>query len=318
MMTKTEEKTPLIYVIGATASGKTSLAIQLAKRLGTEVISADSRYLYKELHIGTAKPSLEEQNEVPHHLIDVASVKNSWSIGEYLKALTPIIETLNHDNKIPILVGGTGQYYRAIVQGWKVPELPPNPELRQAIERWGQEKGFDVLHNLLTLVDPKAAQNIDFRNERRLVRAWEVITKTGCLFSEQRQQVESPYHTLSLGLAWDRKTLYNRIDQRIEAMFEAGLLEEVQSLIEQNLDEAVKRIGVIGYSETLAHLQGEIPLEECKMLIKRHTRQFVRRQANWFKPTDPNIHWFDAKDPASLEKILGLVKETYKPFLNYL
>lgn len=306
-MTESPSKKPILYLVGPTASGKTDMAIRLAKALKSEVISSDSRYLYRELSIGTAKPGPEELAGVPHHLIDVTSVKEPWSLGEYLKAIDPIIADLTQKGMLPILVGGTGQYYRAIVQGWQVPELAPNPKLRGLIESWGQEAGFEFLYQKLALIDPPAAENIDPRNTRRTVRAWEVILSTGRRFSEQRRQDASPYKTLTIGLEWDRETLYQRIDQRIEWMLSNGLLEEVKHLIGQGLAEDVKRIGVIGYAETIAHLNGEISLEDCAMLIKRHTRQFVRRQANWFKPHDPNIHWFKASDPASFEKMLDLI-----------
>ena len=311
MKTDLIPKKPIVYVIGPTASGKTDIAIRLAKALNSEVISSDSRYLFRELSIGTAKPSPEELASIPHHLIDVTSVKAPWSLGEYLKAIEPIIENLNAQQKLPVLVGGTGQYYRAIVQGWQVPELPPNPELRAQIEAWGEEVSFETLHQKLALIDPQAAANIDHRNTRRTVRAWEVILSTGRRFSSQRLQGEPLYQTLTIGLDWDRETLYQRVDQRIDWMMKNGLLEEVQALINQGLAEDVKRIGVIGYAETIAYLQGEISLEDCIMLIKRHTRQFVRRQANWFKPNDPNIHWFKASDPASFEKMLDLIKRTF-------
>ncbi len=311
MTTKPIRQIPIVYIVGPTASGKTEIAIRMAKALGTEVISSDSRYLFKELSIGTAKPSLEELSTVPHHLIDVTSVKEPWSLGEYLKAIEPIIDSLNSLGKLPILVGGTGQYYRAIVQGWRVPEFAPNPDLRGQIEAWGQEVGFEVLHQKLALIDPLAASNIDHRNTRRTIRAWEVILSSGSLFSDQRRRGESRYKTLTIGLEWDRESLYERIDQRIEWMLKNGLLEEVEGLINQGLAEEVKRIGVIGYAETIAYLTGEISLEECEMLMKRHTRQFVRRQANWFKPTDPNIHWFKASDPASFDKMLDLINRSF-------
>ena len=311
MKTKASEKAPIIYIVGATASGKTDLAIRLAKHLKTEIISADSRYLYKEINIGTAKPTLEERGQISHHLIDVSSVQHIWSLGEYLKAVGPIIQSIHKQNKIAILVGGTGQYYRAIVEGWQPPELPPNPGLRSAIEVWGDKIGTDALHQKLALIDPSAAVNIDARNVRRTVRAWEVIFSTGNLFSEQRSRSESPYNTLMIGLDWDRESLYQRIDQRIDLMLDEGLLEEAQNLIDQGLADFVKKIGVIGYAESFAYLENEIDLNTCKMLIKRHTRQYVRRQANWFKPSDKTIHWFKATDPAHFEKMLSLIEENF-------
>lgn len=310
-MTKPFQKWPLIYLVGPTASGKTDLAIQLAQHINSEIISADSRYLYRELNIGTAKPSQEERHAVPHHMIDVSSVRDIWSLSEYLKSIEPLIADLNKCDKIPIMVGGTGQYYRAIVQGWQVPKLPPNPALRAAIEKWGETIGFERLYQYLSVIDPDAAGNIDYRNTRRTIRAWEVILSTGDLFSNQRQRVESRYNTLTIGIDWDRENLYKRIDLRIKKMFADGLIEEVEALIKSGLKDYVKKIGVIGYAETIAYLEGEINFEEAVTLIKRHTRQFVRRQANWFKPSDPHIHWFKATDPASFEKMLSLIDQYF-------
>ena len=301
----------LIILIGPTASGKTRLSIELAKALDTEIISADSRYLYKPLNIGTAKPSPEELSQVKHHLIDCADLDSPWSLGEYKEHAETLIFQLNEEGKVPVLSGGTGQYIRAISQNWQVPELEADYRMRDVIEKIGQEIGFDALYEKLKVLDPQAAEFIDFQNHRRTVRALEVIFKTGRRFSESRTKSESPFEILTIGLQWERQELYQRIDNRIEQMLSHGFEDEVRGLVSQGYKNALLKMGVIGYTEMISYLDGEISLEEAVMLIKRNTRKYVRRQANWFKPTDPEINWLDAKDPAILEKMLGLVRTKF-------
>lgn len=306
-----ENQPNLIILVGPTGSGKSSLAIELAKALGTEIISADSRYLYRQLNIGTAKPTHDELEQVRHHLIDCADLKNPWSIGEYKTASESLILDLNARGMIPLLTGGTGQYIRSFMQNWQIPELEANPKLREAIERWGEKIGFDVLHQKLAGLDPQAAEIIDWRNHRRTVRALEVIFSTGSRFSELRRRGKSAYNLLVLGLEWERAELYQRIDQRIETMMADGFLDEVRGLIWEGYSDDLKKMGVIGYSELIRHLEGEISLEEALILIRRNTRKYVRRQANWFKPANQEIHWFNAKDPDILRKMLDLIRQKF-------
>ncbi|HBO33453.1 MAG TPA: tRNA (adenosine(37)-N6)-dimethylallyltransferase MiaA [Anaerolineaceae bacterium] len=305
-------KPKLIILLGPTASGKTGLAIQLAQALNTEIISADSRYLYKELNIGTAKPTQDELAQVRHHLINCAILDQPWSIGEYKTEAEKLIQRLNDEGKIPILSGGTGQYIRAIRQNWQIPELEADDCMRTVIEGIGKEVGFEKLHDNLRVIDPEAASFIDFRNHRRTVRALEVIFKTGVRFSQIRSKETSPYDSLIIGLEWERKELYERIDSRIEQMLQEGFIEEVRQLIENGYKDALLKMGVIGYSELIAFLDGQTSLEEAVVLIKRNTRKYVRRQVNWFKPTDPEIHWLKAQDPAILKKMLDLVRAKFK------
>ena len=305
-------KPKLIILLGPTASGKTGLAIQLAQALNTEIISADSRYLYKELNIGTAKPTQDELAQVRHHLINCAILDQPWSIGEYKTEAEKLIQRLNDEGKIPILSGGTGQYIRAIRQNWQIPELEADDCMRTVIEGIGKEVGFEKLHDNLRVIDPEAASFIDFRNHRRTVRALEVIFKTGVRFSQIRSKETSPYDSLIIGLEWERKELYERIDSRIEQMLQEGFIEEVRQLIENGYKNALLKMGVIGYSELIAFLDGQTSLEEAVVLIKRNTRKYVRRQVNWFKPTDPEIHWLKAQDPAILKKMLDLVRAKFK------
>jgi len=301
----------LVVLVGPTGSGKSALAIRLCKALAGEIISVDSRYLYRELNIGTAKPSPEELASVPHHLINVTSLDAPWSLGVFQKAAFGLIEDINARGKLPFLVGGTGQYVRAILENWEVPGQEPLDQLREAIEDWGERIGFDALHERLERLDPEAASRIDYRNKRRTIRALEVLFLTGNRFSELRTKSSSPYQTLVLGLDWPRELLYQRIDARIDAMIANGFIEEVRALREAGKAEEVRRMGIIGYPEILNYLDGNITLDEAVTLIRRNTRVYVRRQANWFKPTDPMIHWIKATDPAALERMLDLIKTVF-------
>jgi len=284
---------PLIIIVGPTAVGKTEISIQLAKRLHGKIISADSRLFYKGMDIGTAKPSLEERNGIPHYLIDVAEPDEIWTLALFQREVHMLIPDINTRGYLPMLVGGTGQFVRSIVDGWVIPEVQPNPALRKALELWGDEIGKVALHDKLNILDPIAAQKIDPRNMRRTIRALEVIFNSGKRFSEQRRVIASPYDSLMIGLNRPREELYKRIDARIDMMFEKGFVTEVKSLLSLGYSSVLPTMSAIGYREVIDYLDGKTTLEEAKMLIKRATRTFVRRQTNWFKPTDPKIHWFE-------------------------
>ena len=283
---------PLVILLGPTAVGKTEISIQLAERLNGEIVSADSRLFYRGMDIGTAKPTLAEQQRVHHHLIDVANPDQTWSLALFQQEARLAIAAILSHGRLPLLVGGTGQYIRAAIQGWDLPKALPNPRLRAILEGWAAAISQDGLHSRLGALDPVAAAQIDPRNLRRTVRALEVILITGGRFSEQRLSGQLHYDCLQLGLARPRPELYARIDARIDAMLAGGLVDEVQGLLRQGYPPELPTLSAIGYREIIAYLQGKTSLEEAVMLIKRATRVFVRRQANWFKTNDPAIHWF--------------------------
>lgn len=291
-----QPKKPLIVIVGPTAVGKTSTAITLAKRLDGEIVSADSRLLYRGMDIGTAKPTEEEQGQVPHHLIDVADPDEKWNLAIYQRRAYQIIEAIHDRGKLPFLVGGTGQYIRAIIEGWNIPPQRPDYSLRKVLNQWAEEIGAARLHERLEVLDPEAASIIDYRNQRRTVRALEVILKTGERFSDLRQKQTPPYHSIILGIERPRDELYERIDQRIEQMLEEGLVNEVKSLLDSGFSPHLSTLSAIGYGEIIQYLQGKISYDEAVDLIKKNTRVFVRRQANWFKPDDPRINWFEASE----------------------
>lgn len=294
-MNETTKQT-LVVIVGPTAAGKTSAAINLAKRLAGEIVSADSRQLYRQMDIGTAKPTEKELQTVPHHLIDVADPDESWNLAIYQREAYRVIDEIHRRGKLPFLVGGTGQYIRAVIEGWNIPAQRPDLKLREALSHWAESIGREGLYGRLALIDPQAAKKIDPRNLRRTVRALEVIFKTGERFSELRNRQECPYDPIILGIDRPREVLYERIDQRIEQMLDDGLVEEVRSLLDAGYSPDLRTMSAIGYQEIIQYLQGEISYQEAVILIKRNTRTFVRRQANWFKPDDPRITWVEASE----------------------
>lgn len=305
-MQSPKPKPPLIIILGPTAVGKTETSIALAERLDAEIISADSRLFYRGMDIGTAKPTQEELRRVPHHLIDVADPDQIWSLAKYLHATRKIIDEIHARGKLPFLVGGTGQYIRAMVEGWQVPEVNPDPRLRDRLEAWAEQIGPEGLHARLQALDPKAAAKIDPPNLRRTVRALEVILTTGQRFSRQKGRKPPPYSILQIGLRRPREEIYERVDARIQKMLETGLIEETQALLDQGYSPELPPLSAIGYRQVIQYLNDEISLEEVITQMKRITRRFVRHQANWFSEDDPHIHWVNA-GPAAVEKMEALI-----------
>jgi tRNA dimethylallyltransferase len=296
-------KHPLITVVGPTAVGKTALSIRLAKQLDGEIISGDSRLFYRGMDIGTAKPSLAEMEEVPHHLIDVAEPDQEWSLARYLPEVDRIIADIHQRGKMPMLVGGTGQYIQAVTEGWNLPDIKPNPALRDVLEKWAIRIGADGLRARLEVLDPEASANIDGPNLRRLIRALEVILTSGKKFSSQKSKTGSDYQVLMIGLIRPRDELYQRIDQRIDQMLDQGLVQEVQELLEAGYSPDLSSMSAIGYKQIVSYLQREISLDEALRHMRTKTRKYVRQQANWFRSDDPEISWYDANgDP--FERIL--------------
>ncbi len=292
---------PLIVIVGPTAVGKTGLALDLADRLGGEIISADSRLFYRGMDIGTAKPTKAERARVPHHLIDVAEPDETWSLAVFQKAATQAIASIQERGKLPFLVGGTGQYVHAVTHGWIPPVTRPDAEMRGVLEGMAMKQGNEWLHERLAVIDPTAANAIDAQNVRRTIRALEVVFDTGKKFSEQRGKGESPYRLITVGLIRPRAELYARIDARIEDMFTAGLLEEVRGLLRQGYVPGLPTLSAIGYRECIAVLKDEMSVEEAKARMRKLTRVFVRRQANWFKLDDPEIKWFEMDEQTGMK-----------------
>ena len=283
---------PLIIIVGPTAVGKTEISINLAEDLNGEIISADSRLFYRGMNIGTAKPSSGDRKRVKHFLIDVSDIDETWSLAVFQEAVYRIADEIRAKGKVPFLVGGTGQYVRAVIEGWIIPSQEPDLKLREELQSWGSAIGSEKLHEKLQILDPAAAENIDPKNMRRIIRACEVIFNTGRLFSAQRSRKAIDFQYKLIGLMRDRKELYQRVDERIENMFSSGLLKEVEMILNRGFDSNLPSLSAIGYKEVIALLHGEIDREEAIRLIKQRTHQYVRRQAIWFKESDPMLRWF--------------------------
>jgi len=293
--------TKLIVICGATATGKSGLALNLAPRLGTKILSADSRQVYREFDIGTAKPTEAEQRLVPHYLIDICAPTDTLTVADYQEQAQALIATAG---SMPLLlVGGTGLYIRSIVQGMRIPRVAPQPELRSHLESFGQTQ----LYAMLLQVDPIAAQKIHFHDSVRTLRALEVYYVTGRPISAQQGENPPDYPILQIGLDCHTERLGDRISQRTEQMIANGLVSEVDFLC-QKYGTDLSLLKTLGYEEIKQYLTGDISLARAKELIILHTRQFAKRQRTWFR-ANQQIEWFDADNPHLLEQVWQRISE---------
>jgi len=292
---------PLVVIVGPTAVGKTTLSLHLAQALDGEIISADSRSFYRGMDIGTAKPTREERARVPHHLIDIADPDETVGLADYQDLAYAAIDDVLARDKLPLLVGGTGQYVQAVVEGWRIPRVAPHPDLREALEDKADRESPYALHDWLKELDPQAAEDIHPHNVRRVVRALEVCLITGRPISEQQGKEPPPYHILQIGLTMDRDKLYERADRRLDVMVETGLLDEVEELLKQGYHWHLPSMSAVGYAELkplfedhhLARPEEAAALEEVMAEIRSNLHRFIRHQYNWFSLDDPDIRWFD-------------------------
>ena len=297
----------LIAIVGPTAVGKSALAIRLAQVFDWEIVSADSRQVYRYVDIGTAKPSAEERALVPHHLLDVVDPDEDFSLALYQEMAYWAVEDINRRGKLALLVGGSGLYIQAVIRGFTIPSAAPDPELRRSLEERAAGEGYMALYKELEQVDADAARKIDPRNARRVIRALEVCYVTGLPFS-QLQMSEPRFQTLAIGLTTAREDLYRRIDDRVDGMIERGLVQEVQALLERGYSLDLPSLSGLGYKQIGHYLQGEIELDTVVQRIKYETHRFARHQYAWFRPRDERIHWFDVRN--GVEKpIQDLVQE---------
>lgn len=297
----------LLVIVGPTAVGKTALSLHLAQVFSGEIISADSRQIYRGLDIGTDKASPEQRALVPHHMLDVVEPDEILSLAEYQAQTFALVEDIHRRDRLPLLVGGTGQWVWAVVEGWGIPRVPPDYKLRAELETRAQAIGADTFHTELAAVDPIAAQKLDPRNVRRIIRAMEVYQKTGIPISEHQKKSPPPYQTIIIGLTRPREQLYKRIDQRIDQMMARGLPEEVKRLVEAGYELNLPAMSGLGYRQMGMVLQGEISLDEAVALLKKETRRFVRQQYNWFRLDDDRIRWFEPEEKDANNKIFDWV-----------
>jgi tRNA dimethylallyltransferase len=293
---------PLVVVVGPPAVGKTALAIDLARRFDGEIVSADSRQVYRGMDIGTAKPTREEQSLVPHHLIDIVAPDEPYTLAQFQADAYAAIDGILAHGKLPLLVGGTGLYVRSVVEGLRIPRVPPNEELRAQLAAQDRLALYERLREL----DPDAAARIDPRNVRRTIRALEVCLSTGERFSELGRASPAPYRIMQIGLTMSRADLYTRIDARVDHMMTDGLVAEVESLVKRGYNRNLPSMSGLGYREIGAYLRGEVSLDEAVANIKRSTRDFVRRQYTWFRLKDERIRWFEG---TLVDQVVELVAE---------
>ncbi len=302
------EKRPLIAIVGPTAVGKTALSLEMAETCGGEIISADSRQIYRGMDIGTAKASVAERAQASHHLVDVVMPDEILTLAEYQRAAYDAAEDILSRGRVPLLVGGTGQYVQAVTEGWGIPTVAPHLELRRELEERAESIGSEALHAELAALDPVAAQRIDHRNVRRVIRALEVCIVTGRAISDQQRKTPPPYRILWIGLTRPRPSLYERIDARVDRMIADGLVDEVRGLAEAGYGWQLPAMTGLGYRQIGQYLRGELLLDDAVALIKRQTRRFVHQQYNWFRLDDPQIVWFDL-EIAGIEPALRVAEE---------
>ncbi|MCC6838354.1 MAG: tRNA (adenosine(37)-N6)-dimethylallyltransferase MiaA [Bacteroidia bacterium] len=299
--------TPTLLVIaGPTAIGKTALSIQLAKHFNTFILSADSRQFFKEMSIGTAKPTQEEMQGITHYFIDSHSISEDFNVGKYEADAIQLLEKLFKETNLVLLVGGSGLYVDAVCNG--LDELPEaNENIRKQLEETYQKNGITALQEQLKELDPDYYAQVDLNNPQRLLRALEVCLSTGKPYSKQRTgaKKERNFNCIKIGLNTDREELYNRINQRVDMMMQQSLLEEVKQLLPYKNKNALQ---TVGYKELFDHLEGKISLNEAVELIKQHTRNFAKRQLTWFR-RDEQIKWFE---PKQLNDIISYVETKTK------
>jgi tRNA dimethylallyltransferase len=301
----------VLALVGPTATGKTALSLALAGPLGAEVVSADSRMVYRWMDVGTAKPTWEERARVPHHLLDVVDPDEPYSVARYQQQALEAIERIRRRGRLPLLVGGTGLYVRAVCDGLRIPAVPPDEPFRRELEARAAREGWPALQAELARVDPVSAVRIDPHNVRRVIRALEVHRATGVPFSDWQTRRPPPFRTVFVGLDLPRPALDARIDARVLEQVAGGLIEEVQSLLDRGYDSSLTAMSGFGYREVAAHLRGEYGREEAVARYQQATRRYARRQLTWFRPDD-RIHWLDA-GAATPEAVLRLWREHGAP-----
>jgi tRNA dimethylallyltransferase len=290
---------PVVVIAGPTGIGKTALAIAIARRMSGEIVNADSRQIYRTMNIGTAKPTPDERAAAPHHLIDVVDPDQTLTMAEYQRLAYTAIDDIHRRGKMVLLVGGTGQYITAVLEGWHTPEVAPNPVLRAELEAYAAEHGAEALFDRLRALDAESAARMDPYNVRRTIRALEVCIETGQPFSAQRRKTPPSYRALELGLTMEREALYARLDVRIDRMMANGLLDEVRALHERGYNWGLPSMSGLGYAQLGAYLRGETTLDDAVVTIKRDTRTFVRRQYTWFRRHGA-LTWLESPGPATV------------------
>jgi tRNA dimethylallyltransferase len=294
----------LVAIVGATATGKTALAIELARALDGEIINADSRQVFRGMDIGTAKPHAAERSAARHWLIDVVAPNEPFTLVAFLDLAHAALRDIHSRGKLPIIAGGTGQYVWALLEGWRVPRVPPNRALRAELEALASEGGAQALTPMLRAVDPMSAETIDAQNVRRVIRAIEVARATGRPFSAWQKKDASRLDARIIGLQMPRDALHARIDARVDSMIAGGLVDEVRGLIESGYGCDLPSMSGIGYRQICEHLHGDCTLDQAIARIKTESHRLARMQRTWFRTADARISWLDAAAPDLVPRAL--------------
>jgi len=301
----------LIAIVGPTGVGKSRLALQTAEKFNGEIINADSRQVYRYMNIGTAKPLPEELAHVPHHLINIIDPDEDFSLAQFQKLARRAISGVFRRDRLPVLVGGTGQYAWAVLEGWQIPKVAPDLDLRRKLEKIAAEGGGEALYKQLVETDPVSAQKIDKNNIRRLIRALEVLSRANESSYKLRGKKEPGFMSLIIGLTASREELYRRVDARVDEMIERGFIEEVKELITMGYGLGLPAVSSVGYRQIGEYLNGAVSLEDEVKKIKTETHRVIRHQYAWFRLSDIRIRWFDV-EKVSDKEILELVARFLK------
>jgi tRNA dimethylallyltransferase len=308
----------VIAIVGPTAVGKSELALHLAQYFPVEIISADSRQVYRYMDIGTNKPSPAERAAVHHHIIDVVEPDEDFSLAMYHQLAMEALKAIRQKGKLPLLVGGSGLYVWSLVEGWKIPRVPPDQKLRRQLENKAEQEDSQSLYRELQDIDPKAAEKINPSNIRRIIRALEIYHATGQPPSQLQHKEAPSFPILVIGLTRERSELYRRIDWRVDKMIQRGLVEEVEQLLKKGYSPSLPSMSGIGYKQIGQFLRGEMTLPEAIDKIKYETHRLARHQYAWFRLSDSRIRWFDTSEAeaeassdfigVALNKVKGLIE----------
>ncbi len=302
-------KKRLVAVVGPTAVGKSRLGLRLAAEFDGEIVGADSRQVYRHLDIGTAKPSAADMSAVRHHLIDIINPDEDFSIARYLDLASVAIIDIHRRDRLPLLVGGSGQYVWSVLEGWRIPRVPPDIEYRRRLEQRAETDGGLTLYRELVAADPATARSIDSRNIRRVIRALEIVKSSPAQGSRLRKKVAPDFEILIIGLTAARDELYRRTDFRIDEMINRCLVAEIKDLYRLGYAPGLAAMSGVGYRQIGAFLRAEMTLTEAAAQTKTETHRLVRQQQAWFRDSDPRINWFDVDHDGSESEVLTLVDD---------
>jgi tRNA dimethylallyltransferase len=304
----------MIAIVGPTAVGKSELALHLAQWFPVEIISADSRQVYRYMDIGTNKPTAADRASVLHHLIDVVEPDEDFSLATYHQLANEALKVIQQKGKLPLLVGGSGLYVWSLVEGWKIPQVPPDQKRRRRLEARAEQEGSRNLYQELQDIDPVAAAKINPSNVRRIIRALEIYYATGQTPSQLQHKEAPAFSVLIIGLTQERSELYRKIDGRVDKMIQRGLVEEIEQLVKKGYSSSLPSMSGIGYKQIGQFLRGEMTLPEAIDKIKYETHRLARHQYAWFRLSDSRIRWFDVSEIegkasiVALNKVRGLIE----------